>query len=501
MISGKTTLIAHLGYPTFAFKAPLIYNPWFEKNGIDAVVVPMGVQARGLPGVLPAAVPLTNIRGALVTMPHKVTTIELVDELTPTALGRGGGNAVLLRGGRHAARRPVRRRRLRPRRRAQGLRCSRASGRSSSATAASARRSRPRWPPRASGRWACSTRTPRPPRRSASGCAPHYPALEVTTGSKDPEGYDIVVNATPLGMKDDDPLPMDVERIAPGTFVGEVVMKQEITPFLRGPGQGLPGPGRQRHAVRDDPGLPRVLRLRHRHPGRAAGGVPGRGADRRPIVEPASTSGTEVAPASTGWRCRSASTACPTVSAYLLRGDGRRHARRLRHRRRPDPGGDPGPDGPAAVQRGAAGLRQHAGAARAARGHPRPHRPLRAGRRGRAAQRRRAVDAPPHRARPGQVRRPRRGGRPRAPDARRPRPLRRRADRDLERAVRLAAGHALDRAAHPAARRRRAVHRRRTGRGRSCTPRALAGARLPVERRGPAALLRRPPAAGSSRRR
>jgi len=60
----------------------------------------------------------------------------------------------------------------------------------------------------------------------------HFPELEVTTGSKDPEGYDVVVNATPLGMNDDDPLPMDVDRIAPGTFVGEVVMKQEITPFL-----------------------------------------------------------------------------------------------------------------------------------------------------------------------------------------------------------------------------------------------------------------------------
>ncbi len=33
-------------------------------------------------------------------------------------------------------------------------------------------------------------------------------------------------------MKDDDPLPMDVDRIAPTTFVGEVVMKQTITPFL-----------------------------------------------------------------------------------------------------------------------------------------------------------------------------------------------------------------------------------------------------------------------------
>jgi shikimate dehydrogenase len=60
-----------------------------------------------------------------------------------------------------------------------------------------------------------------------------YPQLQISTGSKDPDGYDLVVNATPLGMKDDDPLPMDVDRIAPTTFVGEVVMKQEITPFLR----------------------------------------------------------------------------------------------------------------------------------------------------------------------------------------------------------------------------------------------------------------------------
>ena len=29
MISGKTTLIAHIGYPTHSFKAPLIYNPYF----------------------------------------------------------------------------------------------------------------------------------------------------------------------------------------------------------------------------------------------------------------------------------------------------------------------------------------------------------------------------------------------------------------------------------------------------------------------------------------
>ena len=45
MISGRTEIIAHLGYPTESFTAPMIYNPWLEHRGIDAVIVPMGVRA------------------------------------------------------------------------------------------------------------------------------------------------------------------------------------------------------------------------------------------------------------------------------------------------------------------------------------------------------------------------------------------------------------------------------------------------------------------------
>ena len=60
----------------------------------------------------------------------------------------------------------------------------------------------------------------------------HYPAIEVRTGSRDPAGFDVVVNATPMGMDEGDPLPVDVDRIAPEAFVGEVVMRQEMTAFL-----------------------------------------------------------------------------------------------------------------------------------------------------------------------------------------------------------------------------------------------------------------------------
>lgn len=61
----------------------------------------------------------------------------------------------------------------------------------------------------------------------------HYPELAVAVGSNDPAGFDIVVNATPMGMVAGDPMPVDVARIAPSAFVGEVVLKQEVTAFLR----------------------------------------------------------------------------------------------------------------------------------------------------------------------------------------------------------------------------------------------------------------------------
>lgn len=231
MISGKTTLIAHLGYPTFAFKAPLIYNPWFDKNDVDAVVVPMGVKPEEYRQFFPLLFRMSNIRGALVTMPHKVTTCELVDELTPTAAVAGAANAVLLRedgtllGDQFDGAgfvRGVERKGFAP----AGTRAFvLGNGGVGSPIAASLA---------AAGVAGLGLYDPNAAASEglAQRLGQHYPDLDVTIGSADPAGYDLVVNATPLGMNDDDPLPMDVDRIAPGTFVGEVVMKQEITPFL-----------------------------------------------------------------------------------------------------------------------------------------------------------------------------------------------------------------------------------------------------------------------------
>lgn len=63
-ISGNTRLIAHIGYPTQTFKAPLIYNPYFQSAGLDVVVVPFASQSDGYPALLRALFTAENVVGA-----------------------------------------------------------------------------------------------------------------------------------------------------------------------------------------------------------------------------------------------------------------------------------------------------------------------------------------------------------------------------------------------------------------------------------------------------
>jgi shikimate dehydrogenase len=232
MISGKTTLVAHIGFPTESFKSPMIYNPWFEQKGIDAVVVPMGVKPEDYEQSFKSIFRFTNLRGALITMPHKVTTVGLVDEVTPAVRIAGACNAVLKRAdgtllGDQFDGAGFVRGVLRKGRQLKGARVLvSGSGGVGSAIAASLAAVDV-------GELALFDSRAESADGLAQRLRENYPELTVSTGSNDPHGYDVVVNATPLGMKDGDPLPFDVARISPECFVGEVVMKSEYTPFLR----------------------------------------------------------------------------------------------------------------------------------------------------------------------------------------------------------------------------------------------------------------------------
>jgi len=231
MINGTTELIAHIGYPTHTFKSPMIYNPYFEHVGVNAVVVPFGCKPADYPAFLKSVFTLTNIRGALITMPHKVATVGLIDEVTPTVKVAGACNAVKrTEDGRLVGDmfdgagfvRGVQRKGLN----LQGARvlvvgsggvgCAIAASLAGADIAAIALYDVNTASAEALGQ-----------RLKAS-----YPQIEVSTGSNDPADMDLVVNATPMGMNEGDPLPMDVSRLQAKTFVGEVVMKTEMTAFL-----------------------------------------------------------------------------------------------------------------------------------------------------------------------------------------------------------------------------------------------------------------------------
>jgi len=231
MIDGRTKIIAHVGYPTESFKAPMIYNPWFEKHGINAVVVPMGCKADDYGAFFKPLFRLSNIAGALVTMPHKISTLALVDEASVSAKVAGACNAVRvdpdgrLIGDMFDGEGFVRSVLRKQRELAAARVLIAGNGGVGSAIAASFAK--------AGVREIALFDAHAPAMIGlADRIRASYPNLKVTVGSNDPAGFDIVVNATPLGMKAGDSLPMDVGRISPSALVGEVVMKEEITPFL-----------------------------------------------------------------------------------------------------------------------------------------------------------------------------------------------------------------------------------------------------------------------------
>ena len=232
MIRGTTALIAHIGWPTHAFKAPLIYNPYFEQAGIDAVVVPMGCRAEHYPGVPARAVHArehprrarhdaaqgehrrrcSTSRRPRCRSPARATRCAAMPTADWSATCSTAKDSFAACAARAAS--------------------STARARWSSASAASARRSRPRWRRRERRRSACSTCVPKPPKRLPCACArttrrsasrPDRTIRRASTSSS---------TRRRSGMNDGDPMPIDVARIASAAFVGEVVMKREMTAFL-----------------------------------------------------------------------------------------------------------------------------------------------------------------------------------------------------------------------------------------------------------------------------
>ncbi|MFY0614510.1 MAG: shikimate dehydrogenase [Hyphomicrobiaceae bacterium] len=230
-ISGTTRIIAHLGFPTESFRAPLIYNPYFDRHDIDALVVPMGCKVDDLAGLFPALTRLSNFLGCLITMPHKVAVVELLDDVSTTVKITGSCNAVRLdqngrligdmfdgdgfvRGVQHKGRSLD----------GASVLVVGCGGVGSAIAASLAAADVARLGLRDADRSKLDA--------LATRLKQHYPRVELDLNAEATSDWNVIVNATPLGMKPNDPLPIDLAQVPSSTLVGEVVMTKQITPFL-----------------------------------------------------------------------------------------------------------------------------------------------------------------------------------------------------------------------------------------------------------------------------
>ncbi|KPC79250.1 shikimate dehydrogenase [Streptomyces sp. NRRL S-4] len=231
-ISGSTRLYAVLGAPVEQVRAPSLLNPLFARLGIDAVLFPVHVEPDAFAGVLHGLTRMKNLDGILVTIPHKAAALRLADEVSPAAEVAGAVNALrrepdgrwsgenfdgagFVRGLTEAGHLPGGRRIV-----LMG------AGGAGSAIAAALLAAG------AAHLTVCDPDAARL-RELVARLEEHWPGR--ATGEADPPlgEADIVVNATPLGMRPDDPQPFSVRGLPPRCVVADVIMKPRETALLK----------------------------------------------------------------------------------------------------------------------------------------------------------------------------------------------------------------------------------------------------------------------------
>jgi shikimate dehydrogenase len=95
MISGKTRLLALIGHPVSHSLSPRMHNAAFAADGLDFVYVCLDVDPDDLPAAVKGAAAL-KLRGFNITMPHKRAMIPLLDDLDEGARISGAVNTVVI---------------------------------------------------------------------------------------------------------------------------------------------------------------------------------------------------------------------------------------------------------------------------------------------------------------------------------------------------------------------------------------------------------------------
>ncbi len=234
MIKGSTRLVAIIGSPVVQVKSPENFNAAFEAAGRDVAMIAMDIAPDGVEAFLSVARRWANLDGFVVTIPHKQAVAAGIDSVTSRAALLGAVNVVRrdadgsLSGdnvdglGFVAA--------------AQGH-CFAPQGKQALVIGCGGAGSAIAHALCEAGVAClaiCDADTARVERLAGSLRA-EFPNTVIETQIGDPSRFDLVANATPLGMKAGDPLPLADAALAllkETAHVADVVTSPEVTPFL-----------------------------------------------------------------------------------------------------------------------------------------------------------------------------------------------------------------------------------------------------------------------------
>jgi shikimate dehydrogenase len=228
--SGATRLIPILGHPIAQAKSPFGMTKALSERGIDAIVVPVDVPPASVEALLRSLDAVGNLAGVIATVPHKFALCAHAAERTARASFFGSAN--------------VMRRRpdgawladmldgigfVRAIQRAGGT----VAGKETLLVGAGGAGGAIAFELLNAGAASIAIHDTDTERRDRLVTKlNHAHPGKARNGTASPVGYGVVVNATPLGLRAADPPPLDVARLEPAMFVGDVVTGKADTALI-----------------------------------------------------------------------------------------------------------------------------------------------------------------------------------------------------------------------------------------------------------------------------
>ena len=228
--TGTTTFYTMIGTPIIQVKSPSLFNRYFAEHGIDAVMVALDVPTDQVKVHFRHMRSISNFGGSIVTIPHKQAAMECMDETSKRAQDLLAVNVVWVEDGRFIGDMvdglgfmgAVKTRGLSM----GGKRAAIIGGGGAGAAIAQAIAE--------SGAdeiviKELNTERHRFLERLLKNT---NPGMKISFELTSLEGFDLVVNATPVGMNDDPNLPFPTDTLSTSTLVADVVTNPKVTPWL-----------------------------------------------------------------------------------------------------------------------------------------------------------------------------------------------------------------------------------------------------------------------------